>query len=126
MIGMSNEEFEILVQEVFESLPDQFQQNMENVRIIVENIPSNETLRKMRIRSSSDLYGLYEGVPLSKRGTWYGMYPVSPDTITLYKDNIERGARSKEDLRERIRHVVIHEIAHYYGMNEDEVRAAGY
>lgn len=126
MTSMSSEEFEALTQEVFEALPEQFQQNMENVRIIVENLPSDETLRKMHIRSASHLFGLYEGIPLNKRGTWYGMYPVSPDTITLYKHNIERGARDIEELRERICHVLIHEIAHYYGMNEEEVRAAGY
>lgn len=123
---LSDEEFARTVQEIFESLPVLFQQKMENVHIAIEEQPSEETLRKMGIRKPSDLLGLYEGVPLTRRGEGYGMYPVVPDTISLYKKNIERGARSVEEVRQRIRSVLIHEIAHYYGMNEEEVRAAGY
>lgn len=123
---LAREEFERFAQDVFDSLPEQFQQNIENVQIIIEDDPSHETLRKMGIHSPSVLMGLYEGVPLNKRGTGYGMYPVGPDKISLYKNNIEHGARSEEELRQRVRQVLIHEIAHYYGMNEEEVRAAGY
>ncbi len=122
----SKEEFENLAQEVFDSLPDQFQQNMENVSIVVEDEPGVETLNKMRIQSPNVLLGLYEGIPLNKRGGWYGMSASVPDKISLYKTNIERGAASVAEIHARIRRVLIHEIAHYYGMNEDEVRAAGY
>ena len=123
---LSKEEFETAAQEIYDSLPEQFQQNMVNVRIVVEDEPPQETLRTMGIQRPSVLLGLYEGIPLNKRGTWYGMYPVVPDKISLYKTNIEAGTRTEAELRERIRHVLIHEIAHYYGMNEQEVRAAGY
>lgn len=123
---LTHEEFEHLVQEAFDELPPEFQRNMDNVRIVVEEEPSAETLEKMGLRSPRALYGLYEGIPLNQRGTWYGMSAVVPDKISLYKHNIERGARSLQELRERVRHVLIHEIAHYYGMNEEEVRAAGY
>lgn len=126
MILLSREEFESITQEIFDSLPEQFQRNMENVRIVIEDVPTKETLKRTGFRSPSDLLGLYEGIPLNRRGTWYGMYPVFPDKISLYKDNIERGAQSVNELRERIRDTLIHEIAHYYGMNEEEVRAAGY
>ena len=124
-MAFSRKAFEELVQQIFDSLPDQFQLHMENVRIVVEDVPSYDTLEKMRVQSSS-LLGLYEGIPLNKRGTWYGMYPVVPDKITLYKSNIERGVSNTPELREQIRHVLIHEIAHYYGMNEEEIRSAGY
>lgn len=123
---LSFEEFEEVVQEMFDALPDRFRQNLENVQIVVEELPSEETVAHMRLRSRADLFGLYEGVPLNKRGTWYGMSPVVPDKITLYRTNMQRGARSIDEVRGRIRDVLIHEIAHYYGMNEDEVRAAGY
>ncbi len=115
-----------MTQETFDALPAQFQQNMDNVSVIIENEPTQETLQKMGIRTASSLFGLYEGIPLNKRGAWYGMYPAIPDKISLYKANIERGVRTEEELRSRIHRVLIHEIAHYYGMNEDEVRAAGY
>ncbi len=123
---LTREEFEDLVQQAFDALPLQFQQNMENVTIAVEDEPARETLTKMGIRSREALLGLYEGIPLNKRGTGYGMYAAVPDRISLYKRNIERGVRSREELCARIRDVLIHEIAHYYGMSEDEVRAAGY
>lgn len=123
---LSTEKFEEVVQEMFDALPEQFRHHLDNVQIVVEEIPSRETSEKMRLRSPADLFGLYEGIPLNKRGTWYGMYPVVPDKITLYRANIQRGARTDEEVRQRIRDVLIHEIAHYYGMNEEEVRAAGY
>ena len=123
---LSREEFEDIAQEILDGLPQQFCENLENVQISVEDVPTPETLAKMGLTSPASLYGLYEGVPLTKRGTWYGMYPVVPDKISLYKNNIERGARTPGELKARIRHVLIHEIAHYYGMTEQEVRAAGY
>jgi predicted Zn-dependent protease with MMP-like domain len=123
---LSSEEFETLTQEIFDSLPEQFQHNMENVRIVIEDFPSNEILVKMGTGSANVLLGLYEGIPLNKRGTWYGMYPVVPDKISLYKNNIERTAHTHEALCSQIRKTLVHEIAHYYGMDEDEVRAAGY
>jgi predicted Zn-dependent protease with MMP-like domain len=123
---LSHEEFENLTQQIFDSLPEQFQHNLENVRIVIEDVPSRETMATMRIRSAHSLLGLYEGVPLSKRGTWYGMYPVEPDKITLYKKNIEADARTEDEIHARIRDTLIHEIAHYYGMSEKEVRDAGY
>jgi predicted Zn-dependent protease with MMP-like domain len=72
------------------------------------------------------LLGLYEGIPLTRRGVDYGMYPVVPDRITLFKQNIEIIARDEQELRAKIREVLIHEIGHYYGMSETEIRRAGY
>ena len=125
-MGLEREEFERMTQEIFDSLPAQFQQNMENVSVIVEDEPTKEILVRMGIRSTETLFGLYEGIPLNRRGTWYGMNAVVPDKISLYKQSIERSAGNETELRARIQHVLIHEIAHYYGMDEDEVRAAGY
>ena len=125
-MSISRDEFESLVQSAYESLPEQFQANMENVQIVVEDEPTPETNTRMGIRPPSVLFGLYEGVPLNKRGTAYGMYPVVPDRISLFKNAIERSAKTPDELRAVIRRVLIHEIAHYYGMNEEEVRAAGF
>jgi predicted Zn-dependent protease with MMP-like domain len=72
------------------------------------------------------LLGLYEGVPVSKRGIWYGSSPVVPDKITLFRKNIERSLRVGETLKDKIRDVLIHEIAHHFGMDEEEIRRAGY
>lgn len=120
-------EFERLAHEALESLPDQFKSRMENVLVVVEEVPSEATARKMVLGKGARLLGLYEGVPLSRRGTWYGAFPVEPDRITLFKRNIEYDAAAhSRGVGETIRDVLIHEIAHHFGMNEEEIRNAGY
>ncbi len=118
---MDQERFEQIVEEEFERVPDLFRQKLENVRIVVEEEPGSQ-----RLRSRGLLLGLYEGVPLSKRGSDYGVYPVIPDTITLFRKNIESIAANEEEVRYQIRMTLIHEIGHYYGMSEAEIRRAGY
>lgn len=123
---MTRREFEDLVQEAFDGLPDQFRQHIENVRIIVDDVDTPQTRRNVGIRAGSMLLGLYEGVPLNKRGEWYGMYPVVPDTITLFQRNIESVTRGDSAIRLRVREVLIHELGHYFGMTEEEIRNAGF
>jgi predicted Zn-dependent protease with MMP-like domain len=123
---MEQERFEDLAQEAFDALPDVIREKAENVHIVVEDYPTAEVVRRMRLPSRKVLLGLYEGVPLTHRGTSYGAYPVVPDKITLYRKNIEAVARTDEEIRSAVRDTLIHEVAHHYGMNEDEVRRAGY
>lgn len=123
---IEREEFERIAEEVFDTLPEVLQERIENVHIVVEDQPSEETKRRMKLSDSSILLGLYEGVPLNRRGTHYGSYPVVPDKVTLYQKNIESAAGTTTALREKIREVLIHEIGHYYGMTEEQVRDAGY
>jgi len=124
-MSVNDKTFEMIAQEVFENLPDDFRSRLQNVHVVVEQIPSTELMRRMKLRPDSMLLGLYEGVPISSRGTSYGSYPVLPDRITLFKTPIERAA-GKTGLREKIREVMIHEIGHHFGMTEEELRAAGY
>lgn len=123
---MEKAEFERVAQEAFDDLPEAFREKIENVHIVVEPEPSQEALRKSRVGPGSMLLGLYEGIPLSKRGEHYGVYPVVPDKITLYQTNIESVAASERAIRHKIREVLIHEIGHYFGMTEREIRDAGY
>lgn len=123
---MDREVFEKVVEEVFESLPARFHATMDNVHIVVEDLPDARTNVRRGIRSGSLLLGLYEGIPLTRRGVDYGMYPVVPDRITLFRRNIEAVARDDQELRAKIREVLIHEIGHFYGMSETEIRRAGY
>jgi len=124
--NMKREEFEKIAEETFDALPDPFRKAIDNVRIIVEDFPSETMARRKGYRPATLLLGLYEGIPLPRRGTEYGMYPVVPDTITLYHGNIEAVADSEEDVPVIIRETLIHEIGHYFGMSEREIRAAGY
>lgn len=123
---MTKEEFETVVSDVYEHLPPKFKEAIENVGIVVEEYPSEEIVQTMNLRSRYDLLGLYQGIPLPKRGTWYGMTPSVPDRISIYQKNIERVCRTEEEIRNKIYEVVIHEIGHYFGMTEDELRAAGF
>jgi predicted Zn-dependent protease with MMP-like domain len=123
---VDRERFEQVAQEVWDGLPENLKKKIENVHIVVEDEPSAETLRKSAVGRGALLLGLYEGIPLSKRGSYYGTYPTLPDKITLYQRSIEAVTHSEARLREKIHDVLIHEIAHYFGMTEREVREAGY
>ena len=123
---MDRDEFEKVVQEVFDSLPPQFHATIDNVHIVVEELPASRSNSRKGIRSGGMLLGLYEGIPLTKRGVDYGMYPVVPDRITLFRQNIQAVSHDDHDLRANIRETLIHEIGHYYGMSETEIRRAGY
>ena len=123
---MSPEAFEEVVEQAFLELPEAFRRAIDNVRIVVEEHPSDDVARSLRLRTKRSLLGLYQGIPLTHRGAGYGTAPVVPDTISLYKKNLEAVARTEEELRRAIVDTLIHEIGHYFGMNEDEIRAAGY
>jgi len=121
---MDREEFERAAEEIFEALPEPFRGAIDNVRIVVEDRPRGAP--RAGYRPGTLLLGLYEGVPLTKRGSSYGAYAVVPDTITLYRDNIAAVSRTDEEVRGVLRDTLIHEIGHYFGMSEREIRAAGY
>jgi len=119
-------EFERIAQEEYETLPDGFKTRIENLRIVIEDLPGSEQLKAVGATSPYSLLGLYQGVPLNHRNTGYGSYPIVPDTITLFKQNIESVVCRESDVPQKVREVLIHEIAHYFGMTEDEIRLAGY
>jgi predicted Zn-dependent protease with MMP-like domain len=123
---VSREEFERITEEEFDALPEEIHRRMENVHVVVEENDSQRRRRKAGIYRQSLLLGLYEGIPLSRRGTDYGVAPVLPDRITLFQRNCEAVSGSAEELRATIRDTLVHEIAHHFGMSEREVRDAGY
>ncbi|MEA3306377.1 MAG: metallopeptidase family protein [Elusimicrobiota bacterium] len=116
---MTNLEFEKITAQSVKDLPQFFKNKMENIIIIVSDTPTRALERKM----GQGLLGLYEGVPLSERG--YGYSGFMPDKITLFKKNIEAICSNEERAREEIRHVVIHEIAHHFGITDEELREQG-
>ena len=120
---MTREHFEELVERALERLPDQFTNRIDNVRIVVEDYPSEETAGGRKLRRES-LLGLYQGVPLPQRNTWYGTAPTAPDTITLFQKNIERICGTDAEVERQVAVTLFHELGHYFGMNEAEVRAA--
>ena len=123
---MDRQLFEHIVEQTFDKLPSQFKNVIENLGVVVEDYPTEELVTKLRLRSKHDLLGLYQGVPLTARNSWYGTMPVVPDKISLYQKNIEAQCSTEDQIVDKIYEVLIHEIGHYFGMSEDEIRAAGY
>jgi len=117
---VTEREFEELVSEAVNSLPEKFKEKMENIAIAIEYIPSQELLMEMKIKSPYGLLGIYRGVPYSRRGIWYRN--VLPDKIIIFKKPIEMRCRNKEEIKESVRRVVIHEIGHYFGLGESDLR----
>ncbi|HAJ33627.1 MAG TPA: hypothetical protein DCK79_09725 [Candidatus Atribacteria bacterium] len=117
---VTEEEFEELVAEAISSLPGKFKEKMENIAVVIEDLPSKELLMEMKIKSPYGLLGLYRGVPYPRRGIWYRN--VMPDKVIIFKKSIEIRCRNKEDIKESVRKVVIHEIGHYFGLGEADLR----
>lgn len=126
MMNIDPEIFEQVVEKVFQQLPARFKEALENLAVFTEDYPTEEIVRQMHLPSKHHLLGLYQGIPLTKRGVWYGTTPVAPDKISLFKNNILDHCRDEHELEARVYEVLIHEIGHYFGMTEEEIRSAGF
>ncbi|MBI5357741.1 metallopeptidase family protein [Candidatus Saccharibacteria bacterium] len=115
----SDEFFEDLVNQGIEKIPKLFQEHLNNVAIVIADEPTPEQRRKLKLRCNQTLFGLYEGIPLTKRGAGYNM--VLPDKITIFKMPIALASQNEGDLKEKVRNTVWHEIAHYYGLNHEQI-----
>ena len=111
--------FERWVDEAWEAIPESIRREFSNLAILVEDEPTNRQLDSAGVPPGDTLLGLYEGVPLDKRGWFYQM--ALPDRIILFQGPIERIGG---DVRQTIYETLWHELAHHLGMNEREVRAA--
>lgn len=122
--ALSREEFRQLVAQAVASLPSRVIEHLSNVDIVVKAHPTSEELAMAGIDPSETLFGLYTGIPLTKRSSSYGM--VLPDKITLYQRSIEEGCRTRQEIQAQIRTTLLHEIGHHFGLSEDELEQAGY
>ncbi len=114
---MTREQFEALVESALRKLPRPFREKMANIAVVVEDWADEETLREMEIEPPDTLYGLYRGIDLTRRDSAYGN--VLPDTIHIYQGPIEEDCDDAEDMAELVRDVVIHEIGHYFGLDDE-------
>jgi predicted Zn-dependent protease with MMP-like domain len=113
---MKQEDFEMLVAEALENLPENIQKKMENVAIIVQENPTAEQLKQTGVRQGSLLLGLYEGIPQTAWGRGFG--GNLPDKITIFQSPIEQFAFNPEEIKKLVKNTVIHEIAHHFGFDE--------
>ncbi|MFC1966140.1 metallopeptidase family protein [Chloroflexota bacterium] len=117
---MNRERFERLVAKAIEDLPDEFLARMENVDVVVGDYPTRSQQSRVGLRRDQTLLGLYEGVPLTKRGAHYGLVP--PDKITIFQKPIEARCRHDDEIAAEIQSVVKHEIAHHFGVSDARLR----
>ncbi len=120
---MKRESFEELVARAVEDLPEEFAARLDNVAILVADYPSKAQRSDSDLGPDSTLLGLYEGVPLTQRGHDYGM--VLPDRITIFQKPIEAGCRNDAETVAMIRQVVLHEIAHHFGISDARLDEMG-
>ena len=117
---MNRERFEYLVAMAVETLPEGFLDRLENIVVVVEDYPTAAQLAKTGIRHVHTLLGLYEGVPITKRGRIYSLVP--PDKITIFQKPIESKCRDDAEITDEIQRVVQHEIAHHFGISEAKLK----
>ena len=120
---MPRREFNRLVREAVQSLPPQLLERLDNVAIHVRGRATPAELRAAGVRPGHTLFGLYRGIPLTRRGGGYHLVP--PDTITIYQEPLERRYPDPERLVRQIRKTVLHELAHYFGMDEEHLARIG-
>jgi predicted Zn-dependent protease with MMP-like domain len=116
---MKREHFIKVVEETLDSLPREFRSRIRNVAVLVEDVPANQPLPEPG-QQRRLLLGLFHGLPRTKKSTFD--LPTGPDHIVLYKKNIEAVCSSEAEIRKQIRLTVIHELGHYFGMDEEQLK----
>ena len=115
--------FEQLVAEAIDGLPEDFKEKVHNVAVTVEDYPTPREARRFG-RGGRLLLGLYQGQPLTRRDSRYGM--TFPDKITIFQGNVEAVCRDDAEIREQVRRTVLHEIAHHFGIDDARLHELGY
>ena len=116
---LTRKEFDEAVVVALKKLPKLIKRKIKNVAVVVEDRASQALLQEIGLRSPSELLGLYQGIPLDRRGFYYGN--VLPDQIRLFQIPIESMCRTREELEEKVREVVVHEVGHYFGLSDERL-----
>jgi len=121
---VSREDFEKLAEKALETLPEEYRKYFTNITITVEDYPSNEDAGRVNARKEH-LLGLFSGVPHPRKKGFFDIpYPL-PDRIILFQKNIESICSSGNELIEQIQKTLIHEVGHYFGLSERDLRKHG-
>jgi len=120
---MKRDQFERVVNEAIAELPEEFRRKLENVIVIVDDRPSDELLDKMEVPPGDMLFGLYEGTPLTERGF---IAPLYPDRISIFQKPIEEQCETENEIKEEIKITIVHEIAHFFGLDDEYLEELGY
>ncbi len=124
MVHVSRARFERLVADALRGIPADLRRALDNVEVIVDDRPTDVHLAEAGLEPGDALYGLYHGTPLPERSP---LQPYAlPDVITIFQRPIEDDCETEEEMREEIRRTVVHEIAHYFGFDEERLAELGY
>lgn len=122
---MDRRQFEILVGEALDGIPPVFLEHMQNVEVVIEDEPTRSLLEEVGLDPRRDsLFGIYQGIPLSEREANHAM--VLPDRITIFYRPLVRSFRTPAAIRREIRKTVIHEIGHFFGLDEEQIEREGF
>ena len=121
---LSRKRFEKIVAEALDELPEEIGEALSNIYVVVEQWPSEETIREMNMPSRHELLALYEGIPLTERNTNYSA--VLPDKITIFQGPIQAMGNNLTELIDEIRIAVVHEVAHHFGIEDERLHELGY
>jgi predicted Zn-dependent protease with MMP-like domain len=111
--------FEKLVAEALDELPRGFRRRLHNIAVVVESEPSQELLEDLGLWPHRTLLGLYQGVPLPRRGLSYGN--VLPDRVTIFQKPLEAMCRTTDEIKAAVKDTVKHEIGHYFGLDDEQL-----
>lgn len=123
MIELSDEQFEEIVAEGIDALPEKYLKRLQNVAFVTADYPTDAQRLQMKLRDYETLYGLYEGIPQISRGAGYTM--VLPDKITIFKMPMTQDSQDIEQLKEKVRKTVWHEVAHHFGLDHKQIHKLG-
>ena len=132
MIHLTDDEFEELVEDALDKMPEQFMADMENVAVVIADEPTEDELNRIDDDGQpagtwhgDEILGLYSGVPLTER--YYDDFDGGfPDVITIFKGPHERCFGSRAQIAEEVRKTVIHEIGHHFGLDDARLHEMGY
>lgn len=123
MVRVSRHGFERLVLKALEELPPSFRERLDNVDVVVKDWPSHEDLEEADLSDPNELFGLYQGIPLTER---YHYDMALPDKITIFRRPIEAACDTRRDVVREVRATVIHELAHHFGISDAELEQTEY
>jgi predicted Zn-dependent protease with MMP-like domain len=119
MLEVSDELFDQIISKAMDHLPKMHMQAIKNVAIVYEDEPTERQRQELKLQCHQTLFGLYEGVPLTRRSGGLNNYP--PDKITIFKKPMLAYVNSIPELEAQVHHTLWHEVAHYFGLDHDQI-----
>ena len=116
---VSMKEFEVFVAMAMDNIPEKYYKQLKNVFFVAEDEPTAEQRKKLKLRGNQSLYGLYEGIPITKRSAGYTM--VLPDKITIFRLPILYTSNTVDEVKTQVQETIWPEVAHYFGLDHDQI-----